>query len=255
MAEIGVYILHNPHTDHMYVGSGDLTVRKQKHFRTLLTNKHDNRRLQAAYNQNPEFEFVSVPTKSREEAYVIEQAIVDAHHGNPLFLNLSRDVRAGVYEMTEETRQKLRDRPITEEHRKKLSEAGKGRVLTEETKEKLRQINLGKEIPEKTRQKIREARARQVFTDEARAKLSASLTGREFSEQHKAKLGEKAVKQWSDPTFVNKVVAAVSHPVEIQGVVYPSVRKAAEALGIPAQTVSSRLKSQTDQFKDWNRAS
>lgn len=75
--------------------------------------------------------------------------------------------------VSEETRQKLRDawarrpeekkigpgasgkgRPKSEEHKKKISEAHKGKQKSEETKQKLRDAHLGKKHSEETKKKI-----------------------------------------------------------------------------------------------------
>lgn len=134
---IGVYILHNPSTKETYVGSGVLELREKRHFRNLENGRigattvkgkplrHQNRKLQAAYNRDPNFEFISIPVSTREEAFDFEQVIIDDFYGKPLFLNMSHDARAGAYNATEESKQKM-------------SQAAKGKPKTPEHKEKIR---------------------------------------------------------------------------------------------------------------------
>ena len=87
--EVGVYILHNKNTDETYAGSGVLEDRKASHFYYLNAGKegrrnkdgklirHPNRKLQAAYNRDSNFDFVAIPTETREEATQAEQSLID----------------------------------------------------------------------------------------------------------------------------------------------------------------------------------
>lgn len=73
-------------------------------------------------------------------------------------------------EAIKKTADKLRGR--------KRPEAGSwlsGRSVSEDTKEKIADANRGKIVSDITKQKIREARAKQVFTDETKKKLSGKI--------------------------------------------------------------------------------
>ena len=70
----------------------------------------------------------------------------------------------------------------SEEHRRKISEANKGKKLSEETKRKLSEAKKGMKRSEETKKKI-----------------SESLKGRELSEEHKRKMSE-AKKGMSEET-------------------------------------------------------
>ena len=164
---IGTYLLHNRDTNETYVGSGVLVDRKNSHFCRLETNTHPNKKLQAAYNQNPNFDFVGVNVEDREQARDFEQVLLDENWGNPFLLNISNNARAGVYSPTEETRQKLSDVwngrkhsdesrakmsesmkgiPKSDEHRRKISEFMKSRIDSPETLEKKRQMNMRRAV-------------------------------------------------------------------------------------------------------------
>ena len=81
------------------------------------------------------------------------------------------------------------------EHRRRISEARKGRHLSEETKRKLSELNKGKpgywkgkKLPDSARQKLREARLGKPRSAESITKQSNSLKGRKFTEEHKRKI-------------------------------------------------------------------
>lgn len=71
------------------------------------------------------------------------------------------EAHKGVH-FSEETRKKMskshKSHNISEETRRKLSEAGKGKHLSEETKIKLREAQKGKKLSEETRRKMSEAK-------------------------------------------------------------------------------------------------
>lgn len=76
--------------------------------------------------------------------------------------------------------------PHTEEHKKRISEAQKGKQrhpLTEEHKEKIRQAMLGRKCPWATGHAHSEA---------SKAKISAAKKGVKFSAEHRAKLSAAA---------------------------------------------------------------
>lgn len=52
----------------------------------------------------------------------------------------------------------IRGKPLSEEHKKKISNGGKGLKRSAETKEKIRIANLGKKLSEEHRQKISNTR-------------------------------------------------------------------------------------------------
>ena len=92
--------------------------------------------------------------------------------------------------MSEETKQKLRDRVFTPEWRQKISEASKGKVVSKETRQKLREANLGNKLSEETKQKISIANKGKIISKETRLKLSIAHTRKVVSEETKQKLRE-----------------------------------------------------------------
>lgn len=79
----------------------------------------------------------------------------------------------------------------TEEARKKISEAGKGRQMSEEARQKISESrlgekhhNFGKHVSEETRKKMSEAHKGRIASEETRQKLSKARKGLMAGENH-----------------------------------------------------------------------
>jgi len=161
------------------------------------------------------------------------------------------------YKHSKETRQKLSEikRNISEETKKKLSNAAKGRKLTEETKQKISKAKKGKPIseiarkkisgknsymfgkpfPEETRRKISKANkgkkpwiSGKKHSDETKQKISKILTGKKHSDETKQKISENN---------------GISRPVIINGKQYDSITQAEKYLKLGRNMVSKRIKN------------
>ena len=104
-------------------------------------------------------------------------------------------VRKGS-KMSEETRRKLSEakkgRKASEEHRRKLSEVRKGRKHSEETKRKISEAERGKIVSEETKRKISEANKGIWKPFEEAREFARSLKLRSVSEwQQYAKTDER----------------------------------------------------------------
>ena len=109
--------------------------------------------------------------------------------------------------MSEETRRKISEakkgRTFSEEHRRNISESHKGKKrapFSEETRRKMSEANkgeknpmYGKHISEETRRKISEAKKGHTLSEETRRKMSESHKGKKrapFSEETRRKMSE-----------------------------------------------------------------
>lgn len=95
-----------------------------------------------------------------------------------------RNVHVGR-KCSEETKEKMRissskpkTTPVSEEHRRNLSKAGKGRVFTPEHRENLRLSAIKRGISKETREKMRKTNTGRVFSDEHKEKLRISALNR-----------------------------------------------------------------------------
>ena len=92
---IGVYVVEIPESPFFYIGSScNLFNRAREHRKELRQGKHPSAKLQGLYDHEQEMS-VTVLQKaaSRDEAYDIEQELLDLNKDNPFCLNIARDAR------------------------------------------------------------------------------------------------------------------------------------------------------------------
>ena len=171
----GVYVIRNITNGKCYYGSSlDIDRRLREHWNALNNSKHPNEHLMSAWRMYGEHAFRFETYKvldSREEAYELEQWILEAHYDKwDELYNKEKCVFKTV--CAEETKQKIsatktgqKIGPHSEERKQKISEAQKGKSrkpLTEEHKLRLSEIAkernfgkwmLGKKQSEETKQK------------------------------------------------------------------------------------------------------
>ncbi len=107
---IGAYrITHKP-TGQYYVGSSkDVTSRWSSHKWQLRNYQHKNQALQSLFSGDMKvFELDIVATTTRDEAYDIEQRMLDAGKYDPLCLNIAGDGRSSItsIEISEESKRR-----------------------------------------------------------------------------------------------------------------------------------------------------
>ena len=147
----GIYQITNIVNGHRYIGSAvDLHQRWQAHQSRLRRHCHVNKHLQGAWDQygRDAFEWSILCLCDRENLYLFEQWFLDLLQPE---YNISprADHPIGM------------GHPHTDESRRKLSAAHKGKVLSEEHKQKLSEAHKGKRPnriygprSEETKQKI-----------------------------------------------------------------------------------------------------
>ena len=91
---------------------------------------------------------------------------------------------------------------ISEESRRKMSEAAKIRTSSEEVRKKFSEMHKGKVVSEETKRKISEAKKGRVLSEETKKKMSEAKIGIEKSEETKKKMGEakKGMLFWNNGT-------------------------------------------------------
>lgn len=197
----GVYIIRNKITEEVYVGSTTrLLKRKTQHFSSLKRNDHENKFLQQSYNQykKKDFEFVILEEyedPDREFLYKREDFYMKKYKDNLFNINPNAKSNKGI-RITEEAKKKISEhskkmwqdpeylekmskRKPSEETKKKMSAAHKGKQYTlgykhsEEFSKKLskRMKNnnpfKGKKHSEETRKKMSEAQKKRPPISEA----------------------------------------------------------------------------------------
>jgi group I intron endonuclease len=193
MNEVGIYKIVNIINKKVYIGSSeDIEFRWKQHIILLRNRKHNNVRLQRAWDTYGEeaFAFKIIKRVQVKSLLKVEQYYINKFESyNPKFgYNISRIAgRASGWHHTEEAR-------------KKIGEAGKGRLISEKVREACRLLFLGKKHSRLTKRKLRDAWKRRkvrgdipFWTGKKRSvatnlKISKKLKGR--------KIPKSAIKKW-----------------------------------------------------------
>lgn len=178
----GIYMITfgNDENAHYYIGqSVALERRKNDHLNKLKNGTHENTYMQRVFNKYGEksmtFEILCKCSADKldelEEYYIftMQTFVGDGMRG----LNLNTGGNG--------------NHNISEETRKKMSEAKRMRIVTAETKAKLSKLHKGKPLSEEHKQKISEALK---GTGHLKGKGTGHLKGKTLSEEHKQKISE-----------------------------------------------------------------
>lgn len=234
----GAYVLIHPQTRHLYVGStDDLYERKYKHRWHIERGDHRNLKVRQHYAENPtdQIWFLTWFTKTRDDAYDLEQKFLDHSWGGEKSLNISPDART----------------------------SNKGVLLSDERKDEIRQkvTELWKD-PE-YRERMSKAAKKHFADPENRARMAERVKLANTRPAFRASQAEKANVQWADPDARSRkseeVKAYLSVPanrakmlesrrhlfkqVSAEGVVYPSIKAAGRHFGISDSSVMKRIRS------------
>lgn len=218
------YALHHDKSGKVYVGStGNLYARMSRHRTDLKRGVHKNSNLQSAFNDDPSFSLSYLPTDTKEKAIEVEQSLLDQHLDSGILLNIASDA----------------------------TNPGAGVIISDEQKEKLRIAALNQFSDPDVRREHSE-KTKRLWQDPV---YRQSHSGRVLSEDSRNKSSKSVKMNWQDPTYRERneahlkspehralLVAAVSKPVVIDGVTYPSNAEAARKLGIKDSTLRARIK-------------
>jgi group I intron endonuclease len=153
----GIYTIHNMMNQKFYIGSAaNFFERWTVHKSNLKNNKHHSQYLQNAWNKYGEDAFVFLPLQcisDKTRRLEMEQYLLDSL--KPQYNIAKKATSCEGTIRSEETRKKMREsftperriaiserskQPKSEDHKKNISEAHKGKKASEETKAKLREI-------------------------------------------------------------------------------------------------------------------
>lgn len=121
-----------------------------------------------------------------------------------------------------------------------------GKKHTEETKKKISAAHKGKIVSESTREKLRENGLKMVFSEEHRRKISQGLSG-ERNGMYGVGHSDETKKILSEMTLARDLSGSrnpSAHPVVIDGIKYGCKKDAADALGISMYKLRNLLKGQ-----------
>ena len=133
---------------------------------------------------------------------------------------------------------------LTEEQKKKISEALKGRKLSEETKDKISKKKKGRKCSDEIKRKIGEAQKGEKnnmygkhHTDEAKKKMSEKQKGRKLSEETKDKISKK--KKGIPNIKLSKPVLQIDKNTNKVIAEFPSMAEVERQLGFSQGNISN----------------
>jgi len=247
----GVYLITGP-TGLQYVGKSwdcdGIPARWQEHKRCAEKGQEDSPRLYNAIRchgwdafKKEIIHVITFETHGENWKRIIaateDTEIISRKTLSPGGYNLVIGNNTGNSQMSEETREKLRiantgeknprfdisnggeahpmfGKHQSEEARKKISEAGKGRIKSAETRKKISEANKGKLRSEEHRRKLSEAMKGRTASEEHRRKLSEAMKGRITSEETRVKLSEIHKGKPKSEEHRRKLSETKSKPVE-----------------------------------------
>lgn len=257
----GAYMIFAPNYEKAYFGSSKhVRTRLLRHYRDLCGRIHDNYELQQLFNKwGPLLQLVICPTETKEEALDIEQNYIDLWFGTNAICNLAQDARSsGVgYKPTAETVEKIRQanlgKPKSAEHRAAIAKTLTGRPASPEVAERLRTIAIGRVVSDATREKMSASSKGRTMSEESRKKMSEAAKNRIVSIETRMK--QSALRSGKSIILSERarldLIERTSKPVTIDNCHYPSIKIAAETLGLTIKVVSSRLAS--EKYPTWIR--
>lgn len=179
------YIMRFPETDHFYIGStGNKERRETEHRADLRLGRHACLAAQEIYGLSPIVEFEWFPTETRQEAYALEQKLLDHYRHSPRLLNAIGVVVFRDDEVNRKISQSLQEHVVSEESRRKMGETKRGNTFwlgkthSDESKDKMSQAHRGKQyalghvVSQEVRQFLREKFTGSTHSEETRRLIS-----------------------------------------------------------------------------------
>jgi len=184
----GIYGIRNMANGKWYIGQGIINSRKNWHFAALKRGDHFNRHLQSAFSKygKDNFEFRVLEEVSEDMLDVRECAWIDFYKST--HEHFGYNLRTGG-QLTHH---------LSEETKRKMSEAHKGKVFSKEHKRKMVESRKGYRHSGETRKKISEAkkgkpsgRRGYKHSEEAIRKNREAHIGKSWSEKRRANYNKK----------------------------------------------------------------
>lgn len=168
----GVYAIYGPNGK-TYIGSSvNVEKRINQHLRALRRGDHPNSHMQASWVRHQESDFTSAILEEVVDSTLL--LMVEQRWLDQLFEKAPRNL---IYNLSPTAGNTL-GKPCSEETRRKISEANKGRLpvpLTEETRTKLSRANKGRKHTPEARKNMGRRKGC-VIPDDVRQKMSLGST-------------------------------------------------------------------------------
>lgn len=280
----GAYIIRHIKTKKIYVGSTSDVNRRMCDHEWNLNNSKDNssKKLLLDYIKDPSIQFYFILTNTREEAYDIEQWLLDRYWGINLLYNTSPTARSSLYmKHSDEVKNKhslnrmgnkyCLGNKLTISHKNNISKSSlgriktpeecrnismglKGKIKTKEHVEKIRLVNLGKKRSLECKQKQSETCFKvPVIIDDIEYKSikDAAIKLKTNSRSLRFRLSSPSFKNYNykDPSRIKKDVKKLAKPVFIDNVAYNSIKEAVRKTNYSKEIIKGRIKS--GKYPEW----
>lgn len=156
----GAYELIHNESGKIYIGSArDLASRRNEHLSRLRNGEHHVKEMQELFKEDKDVDFNYYPTETREQAYDIEQLLLDKNKDNNNLLNFHINSRnpEGV-KHSDETKNKMADKKT-------------GSKLSDETKNKIREAHIGRTVSSEGKENMSKAKKIQFSIPANKEKL------------------------------------------------------------------------------------
>jgi len=203
---IGIYGIKNNFNENIYIGQAiDIENRWKCHKSALNNNKHQNSRLQNAWNKYGKDNFVFIVLDQCEESELTkrEQYWIDYYGGINSSKTYNFKEAGSKGRLSNATKQKISQkqkgvpeppgRKVSKEGRLSLSKAHKGIRPSSQTRLKMSQSQKGRKQTEETKIKIgQKNKQRYIDNPQLRDTISKRMKGRKLSVETKEKIGESS---------------------------------------------------------------
>ena len=251
---LGVYKIKTTSGKFYYGTSQDMEKRFKQHMAALADGTHQNVFMQRVYNKHgaSAFSVVFKHVPSIEEAFALEQRLIDKHWGTKPCMNLSKFARGGdniSYHPNVAALRKAKSATsramwakmsAKERNRRRLAITGRnnpmwGRTHTAEARERIRKAstgrvghNLGKRMSDETKRKLSEA-----------AILRNALYGNTFAGKHHTEETKEKLRKM----FTGKPNLACANVIMVGDLRFESQSAAAKHFNVWDGTIMYRLNS------------
>lgn len=257
---IGAYILKFETSGKFYIGSAkDITARIARHVRDLKSGLHHNTGVQEQWDKKHPFTELVYPTDTREEAFEIEQHLLDVHKGSPNLLNVGLSARGGdnltknpnrqaIIEKIKDTLMEMFNGMSPELILLKYSRAGSkngmfGKTHSAEARAKISAVNKG--VTRRSGFKLSKEHRKMISENASKRTGSKNpFFGKKHSEETRKRLSE-AIK-------AKGMLPGNSRTVLIDGKTYPSINAASRDTGISPALLVYRLQSKSKKYSGYN---
>ena len=231
----GVYQIYNTETGKRYIGSSiNIEERLKQHRRKLKSNKHCNQHLQNAWNKYAEYlVFEPLEYCEPDECLKLEQKYIDYYNSanREYGYNIDAQAASAGKHLSEETKQKLRERHL-------------GKKIDPKIIEKVRQANLGKKRPKQSETMKRKYAGGYTIPRLTDMPLDKQIEWR----KHISESTKKRFQKFENRPEGLYVKCVFSNDVKY----YPSLREAARQLGIDNSGIKYVIKHTQGYMKKLN---